>query len=619
MRNAETLLNIIRERGQRGLPLVGVYRLLYQRDLYVRAYGKLYRNQGAMTQGVTEETVDGMSLAKIDGIIEKLRYERYRWTSVRRIYIPKKNGKMRPLGMPTWSDKLLQEVIRSILEAYYEPQFSDRSHGFRPGRGCHTALQEIRRVGKSTKWFIEGDIKGCFDNIDHSVLMDILGERIQDNRFLRLIRNLLAAGYLEDWKWNATYSGVPQGGVISPILSNLVLNRLDQFVERELIPAHTKGERRRTYPPYVLHAVRASRARKQGDLETARKNALAAQKLPSRHPEDPNFRRLWYVRYADDFLLGYTGPKAEAMKIKQRIAAFLRGELKLELSDEKTLLTHAREDKARFLGYEVHILHADHKHDHRGQRCINGSVGLRVPQSVIRDHSAKYMRHGKPMHLPQRLNDSAYGIVALYQAEYAGLVQYYRMAYNLHMLSRLKWIAEQSLTKTLANKFRTTRGAIYRRFRGTLKTLKREYKVIQVNVERPGKRPLAAHFGGIPLIRNDYVALLDEPSTIWSGRSEVEQRLLNDKCELCGAEGPVQMHHVRKLADLKGKSPWEKVMMARRRKSLAVCDNCHQKIHAGRYDGPKVSKSITGEPREKETLTRGSEGSCWKSTPKSSE
>jgi len=407
LRRAETILNIIRERGQRRLPLTGVYRLLFQRDLYVRAYGKLYRNQGAMTQGATEETVDGMSMAKIDAIIEKLRFERYRWTPVRRTYIPKKNGKMRPLGMPTWSDKLLQEVIRSILEAYYEPQFSDRSHGFRPGRGCHTALQEVRRVGKPTKWFIEGDISGCFDNIDHSVLMSILGERVQDNRFLRLMRNLLAAGYLEEWKLNATYSGVPQGGVISPILSNLVLDRLDQFVERELIPRHTRGDRRKSYPPYVLHTVKASRARREGKHELAWEHAKAAQKLPSRDPSDPDFRRLWYVRYADDFLLGYAGPKADAENIKRKIAAFLRDELKLTLSDEKTLITHARGKKARFLGYEVHVHHADHKH-YKGRRSINASVGLRVPPKVVREHMSKYMRRGKPAHLPNRLNDSEY-------------------------------------------------------------------------------------------------------------------------------------------------------------------------------------------------------------------
>jgi group II intron reverse transcriptase/maturase len=265
MRSAETILSIIRKRGQRGLPVTDAYRLLYQRDLYLRAYGKLYRNKGAMSPGVTPETVDGMSLEKIEAIIHALRQERYRWTPVRRTYVPKKNGKQRPLGLPTWSDKLLQEVIRSILEAYYEPQFSARSHGFRPKRGCHTAWRDVMQHGRATKWFIEGDLCACFDRIDHSVLLNILQERFHDNRFLRLIRALLKAGYLEQWTFNANYRGVPQGGVVSPILSHIVLDRLDTDVETPLIPAYTHGHRRRTNPPYVALTKQAFAARKQGN------------------------------------------------------------------------------------------------------------------------------------------------------------------------------------------------------------------------------------------------------------------------------------------------------------------------------------------------------------------
>ena len=295
MRTAATILNIIRERGQRGLPVRDAYRLLYQRDLYLRAYGKLYKNAGALTEGATSETVDAMSLEKIDTIIEALRYERYRWTPVRRTYIPKKNGK-RPLGLPTWSDKLLQEVIRSMLEAYYEPRFSDRSHGFRPKRGCHTALREVTQKGRGTRWFIEGDISACFDKIDHSVLLDILRESFHDNRFIRLLSGLLETGYLEEWKFNATYSGVPQGGVVSPILANVVLDRLDKYVEQHLLPAYTRSQRRKTYPPYVALTTAASEARRVGDLEQARVLSRLAQQMPSRDPQDPNFGRLWYVR-----------------------------------------------------------------------------------------------------------------------------------------------------------------------------------------------------------------------------------------------------------------------------------------------------------------------------------
>jgi group II intron reverse transcriptase/maturase len=591
MRTAETILNIIRERGQRGLPVEDLYRLLYNPDLYLRAYAKLNSNTGAMTPGATKETVDGMSLEKINTIIEALRSERYRWTPARRTYIPKKNGKLRPLGMPSWSDKLLQEVIRSILEAYYEPQFSEHSHGFRPQRGCHTALKEITQKGRATKWFIERDISACFDRIDHTILVEILQDQIHDNRFIRLIKGLLDAGYLENWKYNVTYSGVPQGAVVSPILSNLVLDKLDKYVECELIPAYTRGLRRIVYPPYRDLTKAASIARKAGKLEEARKLNQQAQSIPSRDPNDPNFRRLWYTRYADDFLLGVVGSKSEAVEIKQKIATFLRDELKLELSDEKTLISHARDETAKFLGYEIHILHADDKHDHRGQRCINGSVGLRVPNSIIKDHCLKYMRSGKPIHLTQRVNDDAYSIVSQYQAEYRGVVQYYRMAYNLHTLSLLKRVTELSLVKTLAKKFKTTCQKIYKRYRATIDTKDGTYRVLQITVERDGKLPLKTYFGGVSLQWNKWAKIDDNQANhIWNGRSEVVQRLLAQECEICGATDNIEVHHIRKLADIKQQGckerpEWMKKMSARRRKTLVVCRQCHEKIQYGRYDG----------------------------------
>jgi group II intron reverse transcriptase/maturase len=300
MRNAETVLGVLRERGRQGLPLERLYRQMFNPQLYLMAYGRIYSNQGAMTPGATTETVDGMSLGKIGRIIDALRHERYRFNPVKRIYIPKKNGKRRPLGLPSWSDKLIGEVVRLLLEAYYEPQFSGRSHGFRPRRGCHSALSELANTWTGTTWFVEGDISDCFGSLDHTIMLKTLAEKIHDNRFLRLLRYMLQAGYLEDWKWNATLSGAPQGGVASPILSNIYLHRMDTFVETVLIPQYTRGVERVRNPVYRKVQKAFTRARERGDRAQARLLRQQLRSLPSKDPRDPGYRRLRYTRYADD-------------------------------------------------------------------------------------------------------------------------------------------------------------------------------------------------------------------------------------------------------------------------------------------------------------------------------
>src|SRR6266481_9603296 len=312
MQEAEVVLSVLRERGRRGLPLTQLYRQMFNKGLYLLAYGNIYSNQGAMTPGASAETADGMSEGKIVQIAELMRCERYRFAPARRVFIPKKNGKLRPLGLPSWPDKLVGEVVRLLLEAYYEPGFSGRSHGFRKGRGCHTALREMRNTWTGTAWFIEGDISDCFGSFDHEILLGVLAEKIHDQRFLRLIRNMLKAGYLEDWDYHETLSGCPQGGVVSPTLSNIYLDKLDEFIEKELIPQYTRGEVRAANPAYRQADALLRRARRRGDRAEARRLALEMRTFPSTDPMDPGYRRLKFIRYADDILLGYTGPKAEA-------------------------------------------------------------------------------------------------------------------------------------------------------------------------------------------------------------------------------------------------------------------------------------------------------------------
>lgn len=591
MREAQTILKLLRERGKKGLPLERMYRLLYNQDLYLMAYGKIYRNHGAMTKGSTSETADGMSKEKIATIIEALRYERYQWKPARRIYIPKKDGRKRPLGIQSWSDKLLQEAIRLILDAYFEPQFSPHSHGFRPERGCHTALREIYYNWVGTVWFIEGDISKCFDALSHELLLSILRETIKDERFIRLISGLLKAGYLEDWRWNETYSGSPQGSIISPILANLYLDKLDKFVETVLIPEYTKGTRRKPNKAYEKLMHRATYLTKKGRKEEAQQVRKQAQKLPSQVPDDPDYRRLRYCRYADDFLLGFVGPKEEAEEIKQRLRTFLQEELKLELSEAKTKITHAKTETARFLNYEIHTIQEDSQRDQRDRRSLNGNIGLRVPEEVIKNKCQRYKPHSrKVLHRTELINDSDFTIIELFQAEYRGLVEYYRLAYNLHRLTTLEGVMEQSLTKTLAAKYKLSVPKIYRKYNAIFQDDKKCYKVLQVVIEREGKKPLVARWGGISLHWDIKAPIKDHRTFLGPSRSELEKRLLADTCEYCGTTGNaerIEVHHIRALKDLKAyngreKPAWVKIMAARKRKTLVLCATCHQDVTYGR-------------------------------------
>jgi group II intron reverse transcriptase/maturase len=586
MQNAETVLDVLRERGRRGLPCDELYRQLFNPDLYLMAYGRLYSNHGAMTPGVDGETVDGMSLGKIGRIIDAVRHERFRFQPARRVWIPKKQGtKMRPLGLPSWTDKLLGTVVRLLLEAYYEPRFSARSHGFRPGRGCHTALTEVANQWSGTTWFIEGDIADCFGSLDHDVMLSILAEHIRDNRFLRLVRNMLQAGYLEDWQYNATLSGCPQGGVASPILSNIYLDRLDSFVETQLVPEYTRGKGRAENPAYKQVSDRMVRARRQYDLGRVRELRQRLRTLPRGDTHDPGFRRLRYVRYADDHLLGFIGPKAEAETIKARLAQFLRDDLKLDLSPDKTLITHGRTEAARFLGYQITVAHADHKTTN-GRRSVNGKVALRVPRDVIKAKSRPFLKHGNPERRPDLMNLTDSRIIGGYGAQWRGYLQYYLLAQDVWRLNRLQWTMVTSMLKTLAGKHRSTVSKMARTYQATIDTRHGPRVCFQTSVEREGRPPLVTRFGGIPLKRQKKAVLDDRLPAPMTGRrqgSELLARLHHGRCELCEQRADVHVHHISKLADLatpgRPQPLWVQLMARKRRKTLILCPTCHDGIH----------------------------------------
>ena len=591
----EKVLAIYSERGKKRLPLQRVYRQLYKPELYELAYSQIYANKSALTKGTGEETLDGMSIERFERIIQKVKKEQYRWRPVRRTYIPKSDGSLRPLGMPSGDDKLLQAAMKLLLEAYYEPTFSQRSHGFRKYRGCQTALLQITQKHRGMSWFIEGDLKGCFDNIDHKTLIGILAEKIEDNRLLELLRKLLKAGYMEDWIKKGTYSGTPQGGIISPLLTNIYMDKFDQWVEEELLTKYNRKSSqsrvgKRENPEYARLSKRRYKAKVKGDLETYNMLGKQRKNIPSVIVNDEEYRKLEYVRYADDFLLSFSGPKREAKEIKEEIREFLRTELKLELSKEKTLITHAKSEKAKFLGYEISTFES------KERPTVNGKIRLGVPKEVITKAKRKYTKKGKPIHRNSRIIDHDLEIIGTFQSEYKGLVEYYRMAHNIHTLSEVGVVAQASLVKTLAAKYKTTVTKIWKKY-GTKHTENgTEYKVLEARIEREGKKDLVARFGAVSLARDPKPAHITEkepkPRMI---RSQLIDRLHAEKCEMCGETRDVEVHHVRALKDLKRtgrKSAWAYKMAAMNRKTLAVCRECHLAITYGKHLSKWNEKSL---------------------------
>jgi len=440
--------------------------------------------------------------------------------------------------------------------------------------------------------------------------MNILREDIRDNRFLRLIEGALKAGYCEEWIFHPTHSGSPQGGIVSPILSNIYMNRLDKFVHDTLIPEYTRGTKRHPNREYLRLASSMRFHRRMGRIEKAKELRKDIQQIPSVDPNDEGYRRLCYVRYADDFLLGYAGTVAEAREIKEKIAEFLATELQLTLSAEKTLITHADTGKARFLGYEIGVMNHPTKFDKTHRRVVMGTVGFYIPEDVIAKKRKRYLRDGKPIHRPELENDSEYDIINRYQWEYRGLVNYYGPAQNLNALDYVRFTMETSLLKTLAKKGRTTAAKTLKRLRSTTQTPNGPRKCLKLTIERDKKRPLVAIFGGVSLARRRTAGKDQVLKPFIRMRSELVERLLKNTCEVCESNEYIEMHHIRKLANLnkqgrREKPLWMKIMIARKRKSIPLCRRCHEDIHSNR---PKSKRQGNWRAVCHESGKHGSEG-----------
>lgn len=603
MRNPTDVLNSLSDKSKNPeYRFQRLYRNLYNPDFYLLAYKNIYANGGSMTPGVNGITIDGMSSQRIAKLIESLKDRSYQPNPARRTYIAKKNNpaKKRPLGIPSGDDKLVQEVIRMLLESIYEPNFSDASHGFRPQKSCHTALTKIQKTFTGAKWFVEGDIKACFDSFDHHVLIDILRKRIDDEAFISLMWKFLKAGYMEQWQYHMTYSGTPQGSGMSPILANIYLNELDRYMgeykARFYKPTRTANPAHRNMASKIFY-YKAKNDKVWDDLSVEEKKECARtlrqmrseqRKLPTHPVQETSYKAIQYVRYADDFIVGVIGSHEDAKKLKQDLTVFLKEKLGLTLSTEKTKITNTAEN-ARFLGYDISVSRSqDIKRLKNGkrQRVYSGVVQLRMP---LEKWTAKLLEYGairikkdesgkerwKTMPRGKLINRTDIEILSRYNSEIRGLYNYYAIAGNVSTLNHFSSRMKYSMLKTFGSKYRCKVRKIKERY------IKNGEFTVAYKTKSGMKESVYYHdgfrkktepaLGQVDML--DIYKKYDKPNSL-------AIRLHTNKCELCGMDcDGLEMHQVRRLKDLNGEQEWERIMLQRRRKTLAVCPSCHIEIH----------------------------------------
>jgi group II intron reverse transcriptase/maturase len=612
-------LEALEDISKQGKRLNGLFRLMEDQILWHEAYANIYANKGAITPGVDEVTLDGFSEERVASIIKQLKDGTYQFQPVRRVLIPKKNGKKRPLGISSGNDKLVQEVVRIILERIYEPTFEDSSHGFRPKRSPHTALEQIGEHWGSIKWIVDMDIRDYFNTINHELLVELLKKKIDDTRFLRLIKAMLDAGYLEDWTYHTTYSGVPQGSIVSPILANVYLHELDLFM-KELKKRFDGGKKRGKNLLYYRYSDRIRRLRAKWDRlkgkegveqdlqaiqdEIRRLDQLRKQ-IPSGDPFDAGYKRLFYCRYADDFCIGIIGSHADAERVRQEVRALIEETLKLALAEEKSHICHSKQGTI-FVGYEVktysgdRVIKVKRGSRHTTYKSMSEQLQLHIPAGKLQKFCASkgYGNYEaiKAIHKGKWITLSDAEIILAYNGELRGLANYYALACNVKQeLHRLALIWRASLFKTLACKHKSRVSNIAKQLRtedGYVLTVPGEKKTRSIKIFR--LKDLQAPFPNDPRLDvspNVYVWTLSH--------SEIIKRLNKKHCEYCETTtGPFEIHHIRKMKDVaKGKAFWQQLMAARNRKTLVLCQSCHHQLHKGTLpDRGFFKKYVKGEP-----------------------
>lgn len=540
-----------------------LYEKLFDINNYILAYNKIKSKPGNMTPGTDGETLDGISKKWIETTIKSLKNQSFKFKPSRRIYIPKANGKLRPLGVPSPRDKIIQEIMSSILTEVYEPLFLEFSHGFRPKKSCHTALREIKtNVGMI--WIVEGDIKGYFDNIDHKILINLLSKEIQDQRFLDLIRKAIKAGYIFEGKNIPSEIGVPQGSILSPILSNIYLHEFDKYVANIIDKRSSKSSVTKDNPEYIkYHNIlqRSKKWEKEGKKSTEEIKAIRQEAKKKRFnlPSKVLIRgvmKIAYIRYADDFIIGITGEKAQAQELKELVLAtgqnktplwclvklFLKEELKIELNEEKTKITNIKHKKIKFLG--TYIKHRARNNRHLIIRSKTGSIQRTIGNSIIMEAPIQEL-HKKltekgffvrkdqkviPVRYTKWIGLTIPDIILRYNSLANGIINYYSFVHNVPALKKLIYLLKDSLAKTLGDKLRLSVRKVYKKF-GKDITFKNRSFIKQSDIKKDTWNYKAN------TNVTDFLKVTNYSLTHSWG--------LDSECKICGSIEQVEMHHIK--------------------------------------------------------------------------
>lgn len=593
-----------------------IFRILYKEEIWIAAYEKVKSNKGALTPGSEPETLDGMSLERLRRLKEQVCSEQYTFKTVKLTYIPRPDGRKRPLGLPTANDKIVQEVIRLILEAIYDPIFSELSFGFRTGRGCHDALDHVENKFRWVDYVIEGDIEQAYPTINHHILINTLEKRIKDPRFIRLIWKLLRCGVLDEERVIWLKKGVPQGSIVSPILANIYYHELDEFVEEIMVNTTTPKANRKILKSTAYKSLEHQINKVRKEMLLHEQNSPARQEfakklktLRKKRLETPASKskiiRIEYVRYADDWMIGIAGDRNLAIRVKEKVDEFMKITLDQKLNPSKTKITDLRIGNVSFLGYEIFLPRnrpisgykgKGVKTIRRGQPQLRFDIPVaKVTQRYIEKGYLKSLKNEiRPISRASYTVLEDHVIVSHYRSLWLGIFNYYSGCTNRGRLQYIHYLLHMSCAMTLAHRHRMSCAKIFKKHgKGLTVKIPNTKKTVSFPYKTTWRLSEKRWFLGkkVSITTDRYENLISRSS-------------LGLPCAICDSNvGFVEMHHVKHVRKQGYRySGFHHQMALLNRKQIPLCKDCHCKVHAGLYNGPSLE---TLQKRMRSNIKKG--------------